>query len=104
MGVRLPPLAPNRRGGIERRALAEARMKVEVVELSPVSLELAVELPAPEVDSALEHAYRALGDRAKIKGFRPGHVPRRILVQTFQDQVERDVASTLVRDSLPRAV
>jgi trigger factor len=79
-------------------------MKVDVVELSPVSVELSIEVPAPEVDAALEHAYRDLGGRVKIKGFRPGHVPRRILVQNFQDQVERDVASLLVRDSLPRAV
>jgi trigger factor len=79
-------------------------MKVEVVELSPVSLELSVELPAAEVATALERAYRDLGGRAKIKGFRPGHVPRRILVQNFQGQVEREVASALVRDSLPLAI
>ena len=79
-------------------------MKVNVEEVSPIVRRMTVELDPTAVDEALDEAYRSLGRSVKIKGFRPGKVPRRILEQEFKEQIERDVVSELVKRSYPSAV
>jgi len=79
-------------------------MKITVEELSPILRKVEVEIPATSVDEALDKAYRAVGKRAKIKGFRPGKVPRRVLERYYGHDVAHEVAEQLVRESWPDAV
>ncbi len=76
-----------------------SEMKVDVEELSPILRRVSVEVPAARVDAALDRAYRAVGKRARIRGFRPGKVPRRILEQHYGRQLAHDVAEDLVRET-----
>ena len=52
---------------------------VTASETSPVARSLAVEVEAGEVSKAFERAYKAVGRSARIKGFRPGKAPRRLV-------------------------
>ena len=79
-------------------------MKVNVADVSPVKKKLTVEIEASEVDKKVAQAYRSLGNRAKIRGFRPGKVPRRILEQYFSSQVAEEVQRDLVNETLPKAL
>ena len=54
-------------------------MKVEIEDLSEVRRKLRIEVPSSEVVQEVDRAYRELGKQAKVKGFRPGKVPRSIL-------------------------
>ena len=78
-------------------------MKASVEEISPVKRKLTVELDAEEVDKKIEDAYRALKKQAKVRGFRPGKVPRSILEKYYGEQVAQDVTKGLVNESLPAA-
>jgi len=82
---------------------ASVNMKASVEEISQVKRKLTVELDAEEVDRKIEDAYRVLKRQAKIRGFRPGKVPREILERYYGEQVARDVTKDLVNDSLPEA-
>ena len=95
MGVRVPPLAT---------LAGRSNVKVQLEELSPIVRRLTVELPPVRVDEALADAYRSLGRTVKIRGFRPGKAPRRILEELYKDQVERDVSTRLVEGSLAGAL
>jgi len=79
-------------------------MKTSVEEISSVKKKLLVEVEAEEVNRKLNEAYRNLGKRAKIRGFRRGKIPRKILEQYFGEQVVEDVARGLVSETLPVAV
>ncbi|MGD2127106.1 MAG: trigger factor [Desulfobacteraceae bacterium] len=79
-------------------------MKTSLEEISPVKKKLIIEVEAEEVDKKLDKAYSRLGKKAKIRGFRPGKVPRKILERYFGDQVVEDVARNLVTETLPKAV
>ena len=79
-------------------------MKVDIADVSPVKKKLTVEIEASEVDKKVAQAYRSLGNRAKIRGFRPGKIPRRILEQYFGSQVAEEVQRDLVNETLPKAV
>ena len=78
-------------------------MKASVEQITPVKKRLMVEVDAEEVNRKIEEAYRELGKRAKVDGFRPGKVPRNILQRYFGDQVTQDVKRGLLSETLPQA-
>ncbi len=78
-------------------------MKVNVEEISPVKKKVNVEIPVEEVTSEIDSFYKDLGKTAKIKGFRPGKVPRSILEAYFKDHVKGEVIQKLVKDTYPKA-
>jgi trigger factor len=84
--------------------MAESAVKVEVEDLGPVKRKLMIEVPAAEVAQEVDRAYRKLGKKAKVKGFRPGKVPRDILELYYRKQVEQEVAEDLMRRSLGEAL
>lgn len=79
-------------------------MQVQVQRISPVVLELSVEVPVDQVKAELDKAYASLAKKAHIKGFRPGKAPRNVLTQLFAAQVENDVANALVNGTLPQVL
>ncbi len=79
-------------------------MQTTVEHLSPVKKKIDVALPPEEVRAEMEQAYRGLQQRARIKGFRPGHVPRQILERYYGDQVRSEVLGKLIQDSYARAL
>ena len=74
-------------------------MQVQVESLSPVEKKLAVEIPWERVREKLDAAYKELGKGVKLKGFRPGKVPRPVLERMFAKQVQSEVARELVQES-----
>ena len=58
-------------------------MKTDVEELSPTRVKLTIEVPFEELKSSLDKAYREVARQVRVPGFRPGHVPPRIIDQRF---------------------
>ncbi len=79
-------------------------MEVKVEEISPVERKLSVAVPSQNVDKQMELAYRSWGKKAKIKGFRPGKVPRSILERYYGKEIEEQVSEELFRQSLNEAL
>jgi trigger factor len=80
--------------------MTESAMKVEIENISEVKRKLRIEVPSTEVAQEMDRAYRQLGKRAKVKGFRPGKVPRSVLEMYYRKEIEQEVSDTLVRRSL----
>jgi trigger factor len=79
-------------------------VKVEVETLDAVRRRLCVEVPAGEVDAALDNEYARLARTAKVPGFRPGRAPRHVLRQLFGQRVQAEVFDHLIHDSLVEAI
>jgi len=79
-------------------------MQVNVSRVSPVVVELQIQLPEETVKAEINRAYSALAKRSHIKGFRPGKAPRAVLEKLFAPQVANDVTNTLVQNSLTQAL
>ena len=75
-------------------------MKIDVDELGPVQRKVRVEVPAEAVASEFAHAYKTLGKRVRVKGFRAGKIPRSVLQGIYGDEVKGEVKSHLVEESL----
>jgi trigger factor len=80
------------------------KMQVSVEDINSVKKTLHIEIPEEEVVRELDKAYTALKKNAKVKGFRPGKVPRSALERLFKKDVHADVTSRLIQSSFIDAI
>ncbi|VAX35432.1 Cell division trigger factor [hydrothermal vent metagenome] len=71
-------------------------MKLEVKEVNDVQRELQFEIPSERIAQSMDEAYKNIGKKAKIKGFRPGKVPRKILEENYTADARDEVLRKLV--------
>jgi trigger factor len=74
-------------------------VKTDVEELSPTRVKLTIEVPFSELKASLDKAYREVGKQVRIPGFRPGHVPPRVIDQRLGRGV---VLEQAVNDAVPQ--
>lgn len=79
-------------------------MQVNVEKLSPVLMELQIEVPAEKVSHEVNAAYEQLKRTARVKGFRKGKAPRKVLAQLYGPAIRADVAERLMNSSLQEAL
>lgn len=79
-------------------------MESQINEIDPVTVEVAVQVPWDRVRESLNAGYGKLQKSVRVRGFRPGKVPRNVLVQLYGPQVKNEVIATLVEEGLVRAV
>ncbi len=71
-------------------------MKIEVKKIDAVRRELKFEVPKQRVLQKFDEVYQEFGKFAKVKGFRPGKVPRHILESQHGKLAEEEVAKKLI--------
>ena len=79
-------------------------MKFTVEDTNTVKKVLHIEIPQDEVFKEIETAYKELNKTAKIKGFRPGKIPRSVIERLYKKDVYQDVTSRLIKDSFADAI
>jgi trigger factor len=79
-------------------------MLISANQLSPVLLELNVQVDADRVRAELDKAYQQLARGATVRGFRKGKAPRTVLRHMFGARVAADVAQRLVDETYAKAV
>ena len=89
IGVQVPSLAPVEQ--VEPKIINMTRgytkvdeLSVKVEDLSQVKKKISFEVPWPFIKDELDNVYRDIGKKAKIKGFRQGKVPRKMLETYFK--------------------
>ncbi len=79
-------------------------MQVEIEDISAVEKKLTVTIPAERVQDEVEEVYAEIGKSVRIKGFRPGKVPRPHLERLFGEEVKGRVGSKLIQDTFQTAL
>jgi trigger factor len=79
-------------------------MQSEIREISPVLMEVTVEVPWDRIQKDLNDTYREIGKTARVRGFRPGKVPKNVMKQVYGRQVAAQVTGTLIEQGLMQAV
>jgi trigger factor len=74
--------------------VSEVAIKME--EISLVKKKLSFEIPWSEVKEELDAVYRDVGKKAKIKGFRPGKIPRKVLESHFKDHAQEETITNII--------
>ncbi|MBS0357763.1 MAG: trigger factor [Proteobacteria bacterium] len=65
---------------------------------------LKIEIPSEQVDKRFNAEVKNYMKEAKLPGFRPGHVPEKIVRQKYHDAIWKDVFSDLIQSSFSEAV
>ena len=94
MGVRVPPLAPNRTS----RKWEESHLKTEASKGEGHQVTLKVEAGAEDLEAIIDEAYRDLSRKLKVPGFRKGKVPRKVIDSQLGAE---NVRKEAIRDGLP---
>jgi len=65
---------------------------------------LTVQVPADQIDNKIQAKLRELSRQVRIKGFRPGRIPMKVMHQRYGRQVRQDVIGELLQQSLQEAI
>ena len=79
-------------------------MMVTVESTGTLERRMRVELPAERIEKEVASRLKSVGKTAKIKGFRPGKVPAKVVRQRFGTQVRQEVLTELMGQSYRDAV
>ena len=79
-------------------------MMVTVESTGKLERRMRVELPAERVEKEVETRLKSVGKTAKIKGFRPGKIPAKVVRQHYGSKVRQEVLSELMGQSYRDAV
>lgn len=63
-----------------------------------------IQVPAEDIEKEIESRLRSYGRNAKIKGFRPGKVPLKVIRRQYGPQVRAEVVNEVLRSSFAQAV
>jgi trigger factor len=79
-------------------------MQTTLENLGDLTRRLNVAVPLAGVESEVKKRLARLAKTVKVPGFRPGHVPMKMIAQQYGPQVRSDVISDAVRSSFDEAV
>ncbi|MEE8119472.1 MAG: trigger factor [Gammaproteobacteria bacterium] len=79
-------------------------MQVSVQATKGLERKMTVSVPADQVENEIDSRLRKLGSSARIKGFRPGKVPFKVVKQHYGAQVQEEVVQELLRSTYTEAL
>ena len=79
-------------------------MLVTVESTGTLERRMRVELPAERIEKEIQSRLKSVGRTAKIKGFRPGKIPPKVVRQRYGGQIRQEVLSELMQKSYSDAV
>ena len=79
-------------------------MQVSVENVSNLERRITVSMPVDRLQSIAGSRLSEIARTARIKGFRPGKVPAKIIEQRYGAQVRNEVFGDLVRESFDEAI
>ena len=66
--------------------------------------QMTVRVPTDEIEREVDTRLKKVGRTARLKGFRPGKVPYKIVRQRYGGQIRNEVVSDVIRSSFTQAV
>ncbi|MER3445795.1 MAG: trigger factor [Candidatus Dadabacteria bacterium] len=79
-------------------------MRVNVESLSNTEKKVEVFIPPEDVAAKIEEVFNEIKKSAKIKGFRPGKAPRKIIEAEYGSYIFEEVSSKLISESFKKAL
>jgi trigger factor len=79
-------------------------MQVSIENVGKLGRKLTVRLPAQELEDKVRSRIQETGRSARLKGFRPGKVPTKVIEQRFGRQIRGEVLSEMIGSSYQEAI
>src|SRR5882672_5892281 len=85
-------------------AVSNNNIEVSIETAAGLERRMTVRLPAADIEREVAARLAKVGKTAKLKGFRPGKVPAKVIRQYYGGQVRDEVLTELIRSSYSRAI
>jgi trigger factor len=95
-------MAQNEAGTAVQEQEFEYPIKVE--DSGPATKRVTIEIPESRIKDELNKQFKDLRQHATIPGFRPGHVPAKLLEKKFSNDVKDQVRRNLISESYQQAM
>jgi trigger factor len=82
----------------------ESSIKIKLQDGGACEKVLTIEVAESRISEEYESFYKAIAPRAKVPGFRPGKIPRDVLVMHYEKNANDSVLEALLSESLPKAL
>jgi trigger factor len=79
-------------------------MQVSIENVGSLGRKLTVRLPAQRLEDTIRTRIQEMGRSARLKGFRPGKVPAKVIEQRFGAQIRNEALSEMIGSSFQEAV
>ena len=79
-------------------------MQVSVESVGNLERRMTLSLPADQLESAVSARLREVAKGAKLKGFRPGKVPAKVIEQRYGQQVRSEILDQMLGDGFRNAI
>lgn len=79
-------------------------MQVSVEAIGTLERRMEVQVPAERIEKAVDERLQRLSRTVRLKGFRPGKVPVKVVRQQFGDQVRQEVLGDVVQKTFAEAL
>ena len=79
-------------------------MQVSVEATSALERRMTVEVPEDRIDGEVKNRLQRLARSAKVKGFRPGKVPMKVVAQQYGKQVRDEVVGEVIQTTYFEAI
>ena len=80
------------------------KLKINVKNITSCEKRLTIDVPQETVAEEFATFYQAVGKRAKIPGFRPGHAPKNVVALHYRDTARNEVLRELLTRTISEAV
>ena len=84
--------------------MSDSLLKVEISESGPCERTINVTVAADSVKSQREKVISEFRKEAKIKGFRPGKAPRKLVASTYADSIREELFQQVISDGFRQAL
>jgi trigger factor len=79
-------------------------MQVSIENVGALGRKLTVRLPAQRQEETIRTRIQEMGRSARLKGFRPGKVPTRVIEQRYGSQIRNEALSEMIGSSFQEAI
>ncbi|MEA2117614.1 trigger factor [Halovibrio sp. HP20-50] len=79
-------------------------MQVSVETTSPIERRITIQVPAAEIDEAVNARLKDTAKNVRLNGFRQGHVPMAVVRQRYGQDARNEVVSEVMRERYVRAI
>ena len=90
--------------GEHRKVASSTNLDVSLEKAKGLERRLTVRVPTVEIEREIDARLAKMSKTARIKGFRPGKVPAKVVRQRYGVQIRQEVLSDVIRSSFSRAV
>ena len=96
----MPKRAAKRRGKPGRSKRPKMELSVEIKKAGPCKKHVHVRVPRAEIDRFYEDTVKAEASMVAVPGFRPGHVPIKLVEKRFRSELAAKVKQRVLLESM----